>query len=169
MYNTSLINSIKEILIKQKQTLAVAESVTSGHLQAAFSLANGATQFFHGGITAYNLGQKSRHLQVDPILAESCNCVSDKVTESMALGALNLFSSTWSIAVTGYAAPIPEIGITELFAFVSIASKDVVMHTKKIVAEKKSPLECQLFYTTQVLLEFEKLLKNTPANAILLN
>jgi nicotinamide-nucleotide amidase len=165
MYNTNVINSIKEILLKRKQTLAVAESVTSGHLQAAFSLADGASLFFQGGITAYNLGQKARHLHVDPIVAESCNCVSDKVTEQMALHAAELFSCDWTIAITGYAAPVPEIGVKDLFAFVAFSNKGKVALAKKIIAEKQNLFDCQIFFTEQVLLEFEKLLKNNQVSS----
>src|SRR5688500_4156368 len=111
MYNIKQIAAIKDYMLTHHQTLAVAESVTSGHLQAAISLANGATEFFQGGITAYNLGQKSRHLKIEPISASACNCVSEKITEEMAIHALELFSSDWALATTGYAAPIPELGI----------------------------------------------------------
>lgn len=160
MYNNKVIDAIKDLLIKSKQTLAVAESVTSGHLQAAFSLADGATMFFQGGITAYNLGQKARHLHVDPISADSCNCVSADVTEQMALNVADRFSSSWGIASTGYAAPVPEIGIEELYAFISIASKGKIITTKKITAKKITPFECQIFYTNEMIAEFERILRN---------
>ena len=51
-----LIISIKDILIEDGKTLTVAESVTAGLLQAALSLALGASQLFQGGITVYNRG-----------------------------------------------------------------------------------------------------------------
>ena len=79
LYDENLVNTIKDILCQRKQTIAVAESVTAGHLQAALSSAVEASHFFQGGITAYNLGQKCRHLQVNPISAEGCNCVSEEV------------------------------------------------------------------------------------------
>jgi nicotinamide-nucleotide amidase len=159
MYNQSVINTIKNILVKRNQTLAVAESVTSGHLQAALSLADGATLFFQGGITAYNLGQKSRHLKVNPILAESCNCVSEKITQQMAVRTLELFSSEWAIAITGYAAPVPEIGIHDLYAFISIANEGQVVMSKKITAQKQDLFDCQLWFTQQTLEEFSKILQ----------
>lgn len=159
MYPKHVINEIKNQLVRECHTLAVAESVTSGHLQAALSLAEGASTFFQGGITAYNLGQKARHLNVNPIVADSCNCVSEKVTAQMARAAIEMFSCEWAIAITGYASPLPEIGITDLFAFFSIASRDQVLVTKKIMAERQTPLECQLFYTDKALTEFERILK----------
>jgi len=57
---------IKDYMLQHFETLAVAESVTSGHLQAAFSSADQATNFFQGGITAYNVGQKARQLCYKP-------------------------------------------------------------------------------------------------------
>ena len=69
MYPFDEINIITERMISCHQTVAVAESVTSGHLQAALSLGQNARQFYQGGLTAYNLGQKSRHLLVEPIHA----------------------------------------------------------------------------------------------------
>jgi nicotinamide-nucleotide amidase len=115
--------------------------------------------FFQGGITVYNLGQKSRHLKVDPIAAESCNCVSQKITDAMALECINLFSSDWAIAITGYAAPIEELGIEELFAFISIAFRGKIVFSKKLPAHEKNPLDCQIFFTNSTLAEFQQLLK----------
>src|ERR1051325_1421918 len=97
MYNEEIINSIKEKLVAAKESIAVAESVTSGHLQAALSQAENASFFFQGGITAYNLGQKSRHLNIDPIQAENCDSVSKDVAIKMALEVSKMFTSNWGV------------------------------------------------------------------------
>jgi nicotinamide mononucleotide (NMN) deamidase PncC len=39
IYSEELLNSIKDILVENQQTIAIAESVTSGNIQAAFSVA----------------------------------------------------------------------------------------------------------------------------------
>lgn len=87
-----IIQSIGNILIERQQSIAVAESVTSGHMQAALSTAPDAAKFYQGGITAYNLGQKSRHLHVEPIHATASNCVSDQVAHEMAMYKLQIVS-----------------------------------------------------------------------------
>ncbi len=79
IYNEEIINSVKEILVNNEETIAVAESVTAGHLQAAFSAGIEASKYFQGGITAYNIGQKARHLRIDPILCNEVNCVAEKL------------------------------------------------------------------------------------------
>jgi PncC family amidohydrolase len=104
-YNVAVINKIKKILVEKEQTIAVAESVTSGHLQAGFSLTKEAMQFFQGGMTAYNLGQKARHFHVDPIHAFRYNCVSETVANDMSREVAKIFSSDWGISITGYASP----------------------------------------------------------------
>jgi len=143
---------IRKKLLSKNETLGVAESVTAGNLQAAFSLAKGATEFFHGGLTAYNMGQKARHLHIDPILGEKTNCVSDKVVQGMALGACRFFSSNWGIGITGYAAPVPAWHVNnKLFAWVSIAHNETIVLTQKIETPKKPMDVVQQFYVKTVI------------------
>lgn len=154
MYSKEHIAAIKEFMVSNGHTLAVAESVTSGHLQAAISLASEASNFFHGGITAYNLGQKSRHLHVNPIHANSCNCVSETVADEMARHAIALFSSDWSIAITGYASPVPEMGIRDLFAYYAICFRGDVVHRAKAESEDVGQLRVQVNFANEVLKTF---------------
>ena len=79
MYNQSSIEAIRQHLVQTKQTIAVAESVTAGHLQAALSSGEEASHYFQGGITAYNAGQKTRHLNIEPVYAIAVNCVAEKI------------------------------------------------------------------------------------------
>ena len=160
LYDEKLVNTIKEILCQRKETVAVAESVTAGHLQAALSSAIQASDFFQGGITAYNLGQKCRHLQVDPIFAEGCDSVSEKVACTMALNVNTLFASQYSMAITGYAAKMPEKGLNELFAWYAIAYKDKVIRSEKISSGKER-VEAQVDYTQQVLRKFLEAIQST--------
>lgn len=158
LYNENVVNAIKEILTERKQTIAVAESVTAGHLQAALSSAIEASQFFQGGITAYNLGQKCRHLQVNPITAESCDCVSEEVARTMALQVCTMFSSQYGIAITGYAARMPEKGLNDLFAWFAIACDQQIVQCEKISTNKER-VDAQVDYTRQVLQKFLAFLK----------
>jgi nicotinamide-nucleotide amidase len=151
LFNIDQLAFIKNKLVDANKTLAVAESVTSGFIQAAFSSAPEATLFFQGGLTAYNAGQKCRQLSVEPIHAQQVNCVSEKVTESMAAAVNNIFLSDIGIAITGYASTVPEIGVHSLFAFFAITSGQKLLLLKKITSSKKDSIEVQLDYTKQVL------------------
>jgi nicotinamide-nucleotide amidase len=93
------------LLHAPRRTLAVAESITCGHLQARIGAISGASEFFLGGITAYTLDEKVRHLGVKRAAATAVNSVSAAVAEQMARGACVLFGSDFALATTGYAEP----------------------------------------------------------------
>ncbi len=142
--------SIGQKLLKRKESIAVAESVTSGMLQLALSAIPDAACFYQGGITAYNLGQKYKHLQVEPIHASSVNCVSEKVAIEMALQICELYSSDWGIAITGYASPVPE-SAGKLFAFFAIVHREAVKAKGRIDGRKGDPQELQVYYAKTVM------------------
>lgn len=156
LFDAELLTKLKDLLISRKETLAVAESVTAGYLQAALASAEEALQFFQGGITTYNLGQKAKHLNVDPIHAEQVNCVSDKVAEQMAREVTALFNCQWGIAITGYASPVPEEGIDELFAHIAISHFNTCVLCTTIKAPKGDSNSVRLFYANYVLSIFVK-------------
>ena len=140
-----------QILVKKKFTIAIAESVTSGNLQAVFSLAKNAISFYQGGITAYNIGQKCKHLSVEPTHAIDCNCVSGKVSNEMAIAVAQMFCSDIGLSSTGYASPVPEQNIGKLFAHISISKKGKIILSKKIIAPNKPPYEVQIFYSKKLI------------------
>jgi nicotinamide-nucleotide amidase len=91
------------ITAKSPLTLAVAESITCGHFQSRIGAVSGASNYFLGGITAYSLEQKVKHLSVNRLAARRVNCVSQRVAVEMAQGAAALFGSDLGAATTGYA------------------------------------------------------------------
>ena len=159
LFDNKAIEAIRDFLLAHKETIAVAESVTSGFIQAAFSTAEEASQFYQGGITAYNLGQKYRHLRVEPIQALACNCVSEKIAGEMALHVCDLFHSQWGIGITGYAAPVPESD-NKLYAYYAIAHNNKIASLKKITAEKDESVKAQLFYVNQILSDLSKYMED---------
>ena len=145
---------VAEILFQRHQTVAVAESVTSGQLQTFLSLPDHAMDYFQGGITAYNLGQKTKHLNVDPIHAMACNCVSERIAEAMAFNVMNKFNSDWGIGITGYASPVPEKNIEELFACFSICGRNDFSIAGIIHAKQDTQAAVSKYYTEAVLEKF---------------
>lgn len=154
-------NTIRSLLKARHETLAVAESVTAGYVQAILSSAEEASFFFQGGITTYNLGQKCRHLHIDPIEAELSNCVSAKVALQMSIGVQQLFMSDYDIAITGYAAPLPEKGIHDIFAFVAATYKGEVLTLEKITSGADAAPAVQVDYAEQVLRILEACLERS--------
>ena len=153
LFDQKLIGPVKDWMLAHSETIAAAESVTSGLLQLALSSGEKAMDFYQGGITTYNLGQKSRHLLVEPIHALSCNCVSEQVSSEMALNVCRLFTSDWGIGITGFASPVPESG-NKLFAYYAISRREEIILSKKIAPAKDDPFVIQVLYVTDLLKEF---------------
>jgi nicotinamide-nucleotide amidase len=113
---------LKALMLREPRlTLAVAESITCGRVQARIGEAPGASNFFLGGMTAYSLEKKVRLLGVSREPAEKVNCVSAVVAEEMARGVCDLFGSDLAVATTGYAEPNAKLKIAEPFAWWAIA------------------------------------------------
>lgn len=89
-FSKTLLDNISHCLRERNETISSAESVTSRFLQLAFSPMQGAQEFYNGGITAYTIEQKVKHLQVDQKEAKEVNCVSKNITETMAINVAEL-------------------------------------------------------------------------------
>ena len=113
---------VHEVLSKTGASLAVAESLTSGHIQALISAKSGASKYFKGGVTAYSIPIKGKLLGVDTEAAERCDAVSPQVAMEMAIGVCRLFGSDFGVATTGYAEPQNERAITEPYAHIAVVS-----------------------------------------------
>ena len=115
---------LKTLLMgKPPLTVAVAESLTGGHLQARIAAVSGASNYFLGGITAYALEQKVKHLGVSRTAAKSVDCVSQWVAVEMARGAIELFGANIAVSTTGYAEPNPAAGVKAPLAWWAICHK----------------------------------------------
>ena len=137
--NYSIVEEIKSILISRNETVSVAESLTSGMLQANFAKVSGISKCFEGGITAYSLNTKVLMLDVDRQHASQVNCVSERVAKEMAIGIAKHFSTELSISTTGYAEPYPDENITEAHAHICVNYKGTFFHS--LITLPKSPDE----------------------------
>ncbi|MCX6955496.1 MAG: nicotinamide-nucleotide amidohydrolase family protein [Verrucomicrobia bacterium] len=111
------------MLAEPRLTLAVAESLTAGHVQARVAAVSGASDFFLGGVTAYSLQQKVKLLGVNRAAAKRVNCVSAAVAEAMARGVCELFGADVGVATTGYAEPSAADGVEAPFAWWALARR----------------------------------------------
>lgn len=115
---------LKELLQREPRwSVAAAESLTAGHVQALIAAVPGSSNYFRGGITAYTVDGKVRHLGVDRRAAEACNGVSRDVAEQMARGACRLFDADFAVATTGYAEPNAARGVPVPQAWWAVAQR----------------------------------------------
>jgi len=116
--------NLKTLLMKDPaRSLAVAESLTTGHVQARIGAISGASLFFRGGVTAYTLKAKVELLGVDREGAERCDCVSETVALQMARGVTKLFEANIGVATTGYAELDAEAGVSSPYAWWAIVEQ----------------------------------------------
>ena len=126
------------MLEKPRLSLAAAESMTCGRVQARVGAISGASEFFVGGITAYTLDAKVRHLGIERAAARRVNCVSASVAEQMARGVCALFGSDVGVATTGYAERSPDDKVVDPFAWWALAHR----RRGKFIAVRSGRVEC---------------------------
>jgi len=121
---TSVAGELKRLLLREpKLTFAVAESLTAGNVQARVSAISGASNYFLGGVTAYTLTQKVKHLGVDRVAAKRVNSVSAEIAEQMARGVCELFGADVGLSTTGFAEPSTDDGVIHPFAWWALAQR----------------------------------------------
>lgn len=132
---------LKELILRAPRlTLAAAESLTCGHVQAQIGSVSGSSEYFLGGLTAYSLAQKVRHLGVDRTAARRVNCVSTDVAEQMACGVCVLFGSDLGVATTGYAEPSKADRVIDPFAYWALAHR--AKRGRRFIAIRTGRVEC---------------------------
>lgn len=94
-----------EELRRHKLTIAVAESCTGGLLASRITDVPGSSEYFLGGVIAYQNEVKESLLRVPHAVIEAHGAVSSQTAEAMALGCRDLFACDIAVSVTGIAGP----------------------------------------------------------------
>lgn len=129
--DVSSIELVRQYLIENKQTLAVAESCTGGKISAEITANAGVSSFFKGGVVAYSKVLKESLLKVSSKTIEEYSVVSEQVAKEMVLGVKRLIESDFAIATTGNAGPSKDKTKEDLgVVFIAVATP------KGIVVEK---------------------------------
>ena len=87
------------------ETLSVAESCTGGGLGEMLTAIPGSSDYFMGGVIAYNNQVKISLLGVNEEDLAQFGAVSTIVAQQMALGVKQRLGTTWGLSITGIAGP----------------------------------------------------------------
>ena len=101
MYKTVL--EIQRRMVAAGLTLATAESCTGGGIAKEITKVSGSSEYFQGGIVAYQNQIKVEFLGVNTIDISKYDVVSEPVVKQMVRGACKMFGTDYAIASTGYA------------------------------------------------------------------
>jgi len=144
--STEASEAIHAILSERGLTIACAESITVGGVATHLGACPGSSDYFQGGVIAYNIDHKVNILKVNRENAEACNCVSRQTVVEMAYGVMKLFDADVGIATTGYAESYPEEGIDKPYAWIAVGIRSpddpdmVDVHHVRITVESKCHL-----------------------------
>ncbi|MBK9109336.1 MAG: CinA family nicotinamide mononucleotide deamidase-related protein [Saprospiraceae bacterium] len=101
----SLEEKIGQLLMNKASSLATAESCTGGLIAKKICAIPGASNYFKGGIVAYQYDIKEKILAVKHQTLETDGAVSENCVREMVLGALQIVESDFAIACSGIAGP----------------------------------------------------------------
>jgi len=118
---------IGKLLLKNKKTVATAESCTGGAISKMITSVPGASAYFVGSIVSYNERIKTEVLNVSPDTIKKHSVVSEEVAIEMAMGIQQLYKVDYAIAVTGNAGPTKDKTDTSVgVVFIAIATPERV-------------------------------------------
>lgn len=101
----TLASVVGQLLTERRQTLSCAESCTGGGLGSMLTDVPGSSNYFLGGVIAYENSVKADVLGVNSSDLETLGAVSQPVAEQMAAGVCSLLKSNWGLSITGIAGP----------------------------------------------------------------
>lgn len=132
---------LKELLLQKRLKLSTAESCTGGLVAARIVNVPGSSEYFMGGVVAYDNSIKMKVLNVSPETLLKFGAVSEETAKEMVLGVKKLMNTECAISTTGIAGPTGEtpekpVGLT--YIGVSVGSRVEVF---KFIFEDKDPDE----------------------------
>ena len=92
-------------LLKNKLTVATAESCTGGWIAKALTDVAGSSQWFVEGFVTYSNESKIRRLGVSSAVLKREGAVSEAAVRAMAAGAIRRTGARLAVAVSGIAGP----------------------------------------------------------------
>ncbi|MDD7836703.1 MULTISPECIES: CinA family protein [Paenarthrobacter] len=110
------------IAVRNRLTVATAESLTAGLVAATLANTPGASGMLQGGVVAYQNSVKAAVLGVPEALLAEVGSVDGGVAEAMADGARRACAADIGISTTGVAGPEPHDGKAVGTVFVGVAS-----------------------------------------------
>ena len=145
LIETSVVESLAAILLKNQWRLTTAESCTGGLVAASLTNLAGSSEWFERGYVTYSNDAKSEDIGVDAHLIQDHGAVSEQVAKAMAIGAKQSSNSNMALSITGIAGPTggskeKPVG-TVCFAWV--LDNDQVFSETKLFPGERSDIRTQ--------------------------
>lgn len=108
---SSISESIHNLLIDKKLTISTAESCTGGNVAKTLISNSGSSNYYIGGIVSYSNDSKINELKVKASTLQKHGAVSEETAIEMVKGVQQKFNTDIAISTTGIAGP--DGGTTE--------------------------------------------------------
>ncbi|OXM71988.1 CinA family protein [Amycolatopsis thermalba] len=118
-------------LLRLRQTVAAAESLTAGLVTASLTEVPGSSAVVRGGLVVYATDLKAKLAGVDPALLAAHGAVHPEVAAQLAEGARDRCGADWGLGLTGVAGPDPQDGVAPGTVHIGLAGpggRDVRTH-----------------------------------------
>lgn len=142
---------IQRFCVERNLKIAVAESVTSGMVQARISNMPEAGLFFLGGITAYTCESKQKLLDIPLEISKPVNGVGPAISNLLAEKVCDVFGAELGMGITGYATIAPDMGVFSKYAFGSLYLSGRTVHRCFLVSHRSSQSDVQEDFCTQLI------------------
>ena len=96
---------VGKLLIKNRKTIATAESCTGGLIGDRLTNISGSSLYYKGGIVAYSNSVKEKTIGVKKETLDSAGSVSEETALAMARGIRNKLNADIGLSTTGIAGP----------------------------------------------------------------
>jgi len=96
---------VGKLLIKNRKTIATAESCTGGLIGDRLTNISGSSLYYKGGIVAYSNSVKEKTIGVNKETLDSAGSVSEETALEMARGIRNKLDADIGLSTTGIAGP----------------------------------------------------------------
>ncbi len=130
---------LKELMLKKGLKLATAESCTGGMVAARIVNVPGSSEYFMGGVVAYDNSIKMKVLNVKAETLLKFGAVSEETAREMVLGVRELLKTECGISTTGIAGPTggtPEKPVGLTYIGVSVKNRTEIF---KFIFEDDDP------------------------------
>ncbi len=117
------------LLIRRRESLATAESLTGGLIGALLTAVPGASQVYRGGVISYATDLKASLAGVAAATLARHGPVAYETAEEMARGVALRCGAQYGLAVTGVAGPEPQDGhpVGQVFVAFAVGRSDVAI------------------------------------------
>ncbi len=101
----TLEEAVGNLLLERNLTLSTAESCTGGKIASMITSIPGCSAWYNGSVVTYGNAIKIEVLGCNPETMERYGAVSEEIAREMAIGAKEVFGTSFSIGISGIAGP----------------------------------------------------------------